>query len=62
MDSYLNRRQKMLTRKDFIRMAAEIAAMPNRQDAQRIADYVAQVSKASNSRFDTNRFMTACGL
>ena len=52
----------MLTRRDFIRMAAEIAAMPNRQDAQRIADYVATVSKQSNARFDTNRFMTACGL
>lgn len=52
----------MLTRKDFIKMAAEIAAMPNRQDAQRIADYVATVSKQSNARFDTNRFMTACGL
>ena len=52
----------MLTRKDFIKMAAEIAAMPNRDDAKRIADYVAEVSKRTNTRFDTNRFMTACGL
>ena len=52
----------MLTRKDFIKMAAEIAAMPNRDDAKRLADYVAKVSKTSNARFDTNRFMTACGL
>ena len=52
----------MLTRKDFIKMAAEIAAMPNRDDAKRLADYVAKVSKTSNARFDINRFMTACGL
>lgn len=51
-----------MTRKDFKIMAAEVAALDDRQQAQRLADQLATLCKASNSRFDRDRFMAACGL
>lgn len=51
-----------MTRKHFIAMANEIAQMPDRASARIAAEAFAQVARAVNSRFDTQRFLTACGV
>ena len=43
-------------------MAAEIAALANREDAKRLADQLAIICKQSNPRFDFARFYAACGV
>jgi uncharacterized protein (DUF2342 family) len=51
-----------MTRKHFIAMAKEIAQMTDRKSARIAAEAFAQVARGVNSRFDTNRFLTACGV
>jgi len=52
----------MLTRKDFVIMAAEVANISDLTERKAMADRLAAICKADNRRFDRNRFMTACGL
>jgi hypothetical protein len=52
----------MLTRKDFKKMAAEIAKIENRTTAQELAEFCIKTCKESNPRFDAQRFLAACGL
>ena len=51
-----------MTRKHFRMMAAEIAAMQDRTAARHMAESLAEMFAAANSRFDRSRFMTACNL
>jgi hypothetical protein len=51
-----------MTRKHFIAMAREISQMADRKSARIAAEAFAQVARGVNSRFDTNRFLTACGV
>ena len=51
-----------MTRKHFIAMAREIAEMSDRKSARTVAEAFAQVARSTNSRFDTQRFLTACGV
>ena len=51
-----------MSRKHFNDFANEIAAMEDRKAAQQTAEVVATVARRHNGNFDTNRFMTACGL
>ena len=51
-----------MTRKHFIAMAKEISQMPDRKSARIAAEAFAQVARTTNSRFDTQRFLTACGV
>jgi hypothetical protein len=51
-----------MTRKHFVAMAREIAEMPDRKSARTVAEAFAQVARSVNSRFDTQRFLTACGV
>ena len=51
-----------MTRKHFIAMAREIAQMSDRKSARIAAEAFAQVARSVNSRFNTERFLTACGV
>ena len=51
-----------MTRKHFVAMAQEISQMPDRESARIAAEAFAAVARKVNSRFDTNRFLTACGV
>jgi hypothetical protein len=51
-----------MTRKHFIAMAKEIAQMEDRKSARIAAEAFAQVARAVNSRFNFDRFYTACGV
>jgi len=51
-----------MTRKHFVAMAQEIAQMPDRESARIAAEAFAAVARTVNSRFDTERFLTACGV
>ena len=52
----------MMTRKDFKTMAAEINAISDIHERKKTADLIAAICKASNPRFDINRFNKACGV
>lgn len=51
-----------MTRRDFVEMARQIAAMENRLAALAIAENFARVAKTQNPRFNAQRFYDACGL
>lgn len=51
-----------MSRKDFVEMAKQIAAMENRLAALAIAESFASISKKQNPRFNAQRFYDACGL
>lgn len=51
-----------MSRKHFIDFANEIKAMDNRKEAEAAAEVVVNVARRHNGNFDTNRFLTACGL
>ena len=51
-----------MTRKHFIAMAQEIAQMTDRKSARIAAEAFSQVARSVNSRFNTERFLTACGV
>lgn len=51
-----------MTRKHFQAMADEIKRIQDKFERQTIADAFATVAKQTNSRFDRQRFMEACGL
>lgn len=58
-----------LSRKDYVAVAEvfkyRVENAGNETEllaAELIADDIAKVFKADNSRFDTNRFLTACGF
>jgi len=60
--SIVNKKELEMSRKHFVAMAKEIAQMPDRKSARIAAEAFAQVARSVNSRFDTNRFLTACGV
>jgi hypothetical protein len=51
-----------MTRKHFIAMAKEISQMQDRKAARTVAEAFAQVASSVNSRFNFDRFYTACGV
>jgi hypothetical protein len=51
-----------MTRKHFKMMAESIAVMTDREAAQAMADAFIKVARASNPRFNTYIFLSACGL
>ena len=51
-----------MTKKHFIAMAQEISQMPDRKSAKIAAEAFAQVARSVNPRFDSGRFLTACGV
>lgn len=51
-----------MTKKHFIALANEIAAMSNREHAASAAEVVCRVASMDNPRFDRARFLAACGL
>lgn len=52
----------MMTRKDFVALAASIAKLANVEDRRQQAQTLLPTLRASNPRFDTGRFLKACGL
>lgn len=52
----------MTTKKDFIAAALEIEAMQNREEAKKLAQTMANIFSKQNSRFDFNRFYSACNV
>lgn len=52
----------MMTRKDFKRRAADISALDNPVDREKIANMAADECAASNPRFDRVKFLLACGV
>ena len=59
---YSQKTEQEMTRKHFVAMAKEIAQMADRKSARIAAEAFAQVARTTNSRFDTQRFLTACGV
>ena len=52
----------MMTKKDFIRIAAEINAIADMDERKKAAGIFAAIAKTSNPRFDIYRFLNACGV
>jgi len=52
----------MTTKKDFIAAAKQIKAMSNRDEAKTMAQGFANIFAAQNTRFDYNRFYSACNV
>ena len=52
----------MTTKKDFIATAKMISEMADRNEAKKLAENFAKIYANSNSRFDFQRFYSACGL
>jgi hypothetical protein len=59
---YSQKTEQKMTRKHFVAMAKEIAQMPDRKSARIAAEAFAQVARSVNPRFDSGRFLTACGV
>jgi hypothetical protein len=51
-----------MTRKHFIKMAAEIKLIADMHDRERTASTFIDVARSVNARFDVVRFRTACDL
>ena len=51
-----------MTRKHFKIMAAEVAAIVDLTERKSMAERLAVMCKAANSRFDFARFYAACGV
>lgn len=51
-----------MTKRHFIRAAEIVADIEDRKLALQVASYYIQLFRAYNDRFDTDRFLTACGL
>lgn len=51
-----------MTKKHFIAFAAAILRMGDRNSARAAAQVVINVARSDNPRFDTDRFLRACGL
>ena len=51
-----------MTKKRFGAFARTIAIMKNRRDAAMMAKVCLAIFSADNPRFDSDRFLTACGL
>jgi hypothetical protein len=51
-----------MTRKHFVAMAKEIAQMPNMAERLTVALAFCKVAASDNPRFDSGRFLTACGV
>jgi hypothetical protein len=54
-----------LTRKHFIAMAKEVKRLVDHGEtnlAKQMADQFVKLCRESNPRFDTSRFLQACGL
>ncbi len=50
----------MTTKKDFIQAANMIANMADRAEAKKLAEGMAKIFAAQNSRFNYRRFYDAC--
>lgn len=51
-----------MTRKDFIALAQALTCIKDPDERETVAILVAAVCRSSNPRFDTAKFMAACGL
>ena len=51
-----------MTKKHFIRAAEIVAGYYDRSQALLVAGAYIELFRAYNDRFDTDRFLTACGL
>jgi hypothetical protein len=51
-----------MSRKHFIALARAVAAIADPVNRRQVAELLAAVCAASNSRFDRQRFYTACGV
>jgi hypothetical protein len=51
-----------MTRKHFVAIAAAIAEIRSAAERKRVAELLATVCAALNSRFDRGRFLRACGV
>jgi hypothetical protein len=51
-----------MTRKHFKQIAEAIKALPRQEDKKRLADYWLPILSQANPRFDSARFLSACGL
>jgi hypothetical protein len=51
-----------MTKKHFEMLALSIKMIENEQSRRDAAEAISGVCKVINSRFDTNRFLTACGV
>jgi len=52
----------MLQRRHFEEFAKEIKQLLNRKDAEKVALLCISIFKRSNSRFNEDKFLKACGL
>ena len=52
----------IMTKKHFIQVAKDIAALANRKTAKMHAEFNAALFAKANPRFDKARFFKACGL
>lgn len=52
----------MSTKKDFIAAAKTISAISSKSEKQTVADNFVQIFKKQNPRFDSDKFLKACGL
>ena len=51
----------MLTKKHFVAIAEAISRLPPNHTTEDVARAIARVLATFNLRFDTDRFLTACG-
>lgn len=51
-----------MTKKHFIQVAKDIAALSNRKTAKMHAEFNANIFAKANPRFDRARFLAACGV
>lgn len=52
----------MMTRKHFRLMADTISRIENKADRKAMAKHNAEICAKSNPRFDSAKFMAACGV
>ena len=51
-----------MSRKHFIALARAVAAIADPVNRRQVAELLADVCAAANSRFDRQRFYSACGV
>jgi hypothetical protein len=61
-NGYILNKEIQMTRKHFKIMAAEVAAIVDLTERKSMAERLAVMCKAANSRFDFARFYAACGV
>jgi len=49
-----------MSRKDYVAMAEGVRTLPDPKTRKQTAEFLADICKKDNPRFDRQRFMTAC--